>query len=92
MRKLNNIGWRKAQKGILDDTKRHAWKLLVKDKVTNLLKCTGRIQGYKPLYLEETHSARPRPNKALGGGQHNGSFAARMVDTSAPNTSEEGDT
>lgn len=40
----------------------------------------------------ETHSACPRPNKAFGGGQHNGSFEGRMANTSAPNTSEEGDT
>ena len=33
-----------------DDMERPGWKL-VKDKETNLLKCTGRIQGYNPVYL-----------------------------------------
>ena len=40
----------------------------------------------------ETHSARPRPNKAPGCGQHNGSFEGRMVDASTANPSELGDT
>ena len=41
-----------AQRGIPDDMERPKWKL-VKDKETNLLKCTGRIQGYNPVYLED---------------------------------------
>ena len=42
----------RAQRGIPDDMERPGWKL-VKDKETNLLKCTGRIQGYHPVYLED---------------------------------------
>ena len=42
----------RAQRGIPDDMERPGWKL-VKDKETNLLKCTGRIQGYNPVYLED---------------------------------------
>ena len=38
------------QKRMPDDMERPGWKL-VKDKETNLLKCTGRIQGYNPVYL-----------------------------------------
>ena len=42
----------RAQRGIPEDMERPGWKL-VKDKETNLLKCTGRIQGYNPVYLED---------------------------------------
>ena len=42
----------RVQRGIPDGMERPGWKL-VKDKETNLLKCTGRIQGYNPFYLED---------------------------------------
>ena len=41
----------RVQRGIPDGMERPGWKL-VKDKETNLLKCTGRIQGYNPFYLD----------------------------------------
>ena len=47
----------RAQKGIPDDLKKPGWEL-VKDKETNLLKCKGRIQGYNPVYLEDTQFTR----------------------------------
>ena len=42
----------RVQRGIPDGMERPGWKQ-VKDKETNLLKCTGRIQGYNPVYLED---------------------------------------
>ena len=41
---------KRVQRGISDDVERPGWKL-VKDKETNILKCSGRIQGYNPVYL-----------------------------------------
>ena len=43
---------KRVQRGIPDDMERPGWKL-VKDKETNILKCSGRIQGYNPVYLED---------------------------------------
>jgi len=42
----------RVQRGIPNGMERPGWKE-VKDKETNLLKCTGRIQGYNPVYLED---------------------------------------
>ena len=42
----------RAQRGIPDGMERPGWKL-VKDKETSVLKCTGRIQGYNPVHLED---------------------------------------
>ena len=42
----------KVQRGISDDLERPGWRL-VKDKETNLLKGSERIQGYNPAYLED---------------------------------------
>ena len=42
----------RVQRRIPDDIERPGWKL-VRDKETNLLKCTGRIKGYNPTYLED---------------------------------------
>ena len=44
-----------AKRGIPDSMERPRWKL-VKDKETRVLKCTGRIQGYNPVYPEDTVS------------------------------------
>lgn len=52
LKKINDIGWKTTQKGIPNGVERPAWKL-VKDNEANLLKCTGRIQGYKPAYIED---------------------------------------
>ena len=41
----------RAQRGIPDGMERPGWKL-VKDKDTSVFKCTGRTQGYNPVYLE----------------------------------------
>jgi len=43
---------RRAQRGISKDTETPGWKL-VEDKDTGVLKCIGRIPGYRPTYLED---------------------------------------
>ena len=52
-----NVKLNSGKVGIPDDLKKPGWEL-VKDKETNLLKCRGRIQGYNPVYLEDTQFTR----------------------------------
>ena len=41
----------KVQKGIPENLEKPGFKL-ERDPETGILKCAGRVQGYKPIYLE----------------------------------------
>ena len=43
---------RREQKKIPKDLEKPGWKL-VKDEKTNILKCIGRLQNYRPMYFEK---------------------------------------
>ena len=84
----------RVQKGIPDDTERPEWKL-VKGKETNLLKCTLKIQGYNPIYIEDALFTQKLIQHAYAQIKHlrvaNIMAALRgksQVDTSVPNHSE----
>ena len=47
-----NYWVRREQKEVPNGLKKPGWKL-VKDERTNILKCVGRIQNYRPTYLEK---------------------------------------
>ena len=47
-----NYWVRREQKEVPNGLEKPGWKL-VKDERTNILKCVGRIQNYRPTYLEK---------------------------------------
>ena len=52
IRQAKELWVRRAQKRIPQDTETPGWRL-VEDKETGVLKCVGRIPGYRPTYLED---------------------------------------
>ena len=52
IRQAKELWVRRAQKRIPQDTETPGWRL-VEDKETGVLKCVGRIPGYKPTYLQD---------------------------------------
>ena len=52
IRQAKELCVRRAQKRIPQDTETPGWRL-VEDKETGVLKCVGRIPGYRPTYLED---------------------------------------
>ena len=49
---VRNYWVRREQKEFPNGLEKPGWKL-VKDERTNILKCVGRIQNYRPTYLEK---------------------------------------
>ena len=47
-----NYWVRREQRKVPNGLEKPGWKL-VKDERTNILKCVGRIQNYRPTYLEK---------------------------------------
>ena len=52
IRQAKELWVRRAQKRIPQDTETPGWRL-VEDKETGVLKCVGRIPGYRPTYIED---------------------------------------
>ena len=52
IRQAKELWVRRAQNRILQDTETPGWRL-VEDKEIGVLKCIGRIPGYRPTYLED---------------------------------------
>ena len=52
IRQAKELWVRRAQKIIPQDTETPGWRL-VEDKETGVLKCVGRIPGYRPTYIED---------------------------------------
>ena len=44
---------KRAQRNIMEMKETPGWRL-VRDECSSILRCQGRIQGYYPIYLEES--------------------------------------
>ena len=69
-----------SQRGISESLLTPSFKL-VKDKETGILKCYGRVQNYRPTYLEDDVPTCPRTKQPSRNSPYDGRPERRLVDT-----------